>query len=79
MEPEKWICCGVGIEIAHLYGRGIEKGMTEEEQTEAGAYLFRGRLVGGCLKIFARRDALKRRVDNPSISCVGHGFVILDP
>jgi hypothetical protein len=73
MEPDKWTCCGVGMERAHLYGRGIEEGMTEEEQIKAGAYMFRGRLmIGGCLKAFARRDALKRHVDNPNVRCVGH-------
>ena len=73
MEPEKWTCCGVKIEMAHLYCEDIEEGMTKEEQIEAGAYLFRGRLMfGGCLQAFARRDALKRHVDNPKISCVGH-------
>ena len=71
--PEKWICCGVRMEIAHLYCEDIEEGMTEEEQIKAGAYLFRGRLmIGGCRKAFARRDALKRHVDNPKILCVGH-------
>ena len=72
MEPEKWTCCGVEVEVAHLYGRGIEAGISKEEQIEAGAYMFKGKLmVGGCLKTFARRDALKRHVDNPKISCVG--------
>jgi hypothetical protein len=73
IEPDKWTCCGVGMERAHLYSRGIEEGMTEEEQIKAGAYMFRGRLmIGGCLKAFARRDALKRHVDNPNVRCVGH-------
>jgi hypothetical protein len=73
MEPEKWTCCGVGMDRAHLYGRGIEEGMTEEEQIKAGAYMFKGQLmIGGCRKAFARRDALKRHVDNPNIPCVGH-------
>ena len=72
MEPERWTCCGVGVEIAHLYGRGIEAGLSKEEQIEAGAYVFKGELmVGGCLKTFARRDSLKRHVDNPKMSCVG--------
>ena len=58
---------------AHLYGKGIRLGMTDEERIEAGAYDFRGRLmIGGCMKTFARRDALKRHVDNPNFSCVGH-------
>ena len=72
-EPEKWTCCGVGMDRAYLYGKGIKKGMTEEEQIKAGAYMFKGQLmIGGCQKTFARRDALKRHVDNPNISCVGH-------
>jgi hypothetical protein len=73
MEPGKWTCCGVGMERAYLYGKGIEEGMTDEECIKAGAYMFNGRLmIGGCMKTFARRDALKRHVDNPNISCVGH-------
>ena len=72
-KPEKWICCGVRVETAHLYCEDIEEGMTEEEQIKAGAYRFRGQLmIGGCRKGFARRDALKRHVDNPQLSCVGH-------
>ena len=72
-KPEKWICCGVGVDRAHLYGKGIRLGMTDEERIEAGAYEFRGRLmIGGCMKSFARRDALKRHVDNSNIPCAGH-------
>ena len=72
-EPKKWICCGVGIDKAHLYGEGIRQGMADEECIKAGAYMFKGRLmIGGCMKTFSRRDALKRHVDNPNIPCVGH-------
>jgi hypothetical protein len=71
--PEKWTCCGVGMDRAHLYGQNIREGMTDEECIEAGAYMFNGRLmIGGCMKTFCRRDALKRHVDNPKIPCVGH-------
>lgn len=76
VEPEEWTRCGVGTEIVHLYGRGAVEGMTEEEQIAAGAYLLRGRMmIGGRLKAFLRRDALSRHVNNPNVSCVGHGFV----
>ena len=72
-EPEKWICCGVEMDKAHLYGKDVKQEMTDEECLKAGAYKFRGRLmIGGCMKTFARRDALKRHVDNPKIPCVGH-------
>ena len=72
IEPGKWTCCGIGMERAHFYGQGIIVGMSKEEQIKAGAYEFKGKLmIGGCLNTFARRDALKRHVDNPKISCVG--------
>ena len=72
-EPEKWICCGVEMDKAHLYGKGVKQEMTDEECIKVGAYRFRDRLmIGGCMKTFARRDALKRHVDNPKIPCVGH-------
>ena len=33
-----------------------------------GAYVFGGQLmIGGCMRTFTRRDALKRHVDNPNI------------
>lgn len=73
LNPDEWTCCGVAMDRAHLYGKGIEEGMTRDECIRAGAYDFRGQLmIGGCMKTFARRDALKRHVDNPKIPCVGH-------
>lgn len=73
LEPGKWTCCGVTMDRAFLYDKGIEEGMTEDQQIMAGAYMYKGQLmIGGCMKTFARRDALKRHVDNPNISCVGH-------
>jgi len=72
LNPNQWECCGVTIDMAHLYWEGVE-GMTKDQWIEAGAYEFRGLLMfGGCNKTFARRDALKRHVDNPKIPCIGH-------
>jgi hypothetical protein len=52
---------------------GVERGMTNEECIEAGAYAFRERFtIGGCMKMFAGRNALNRHVDNPNLSCIGH-------
>ena len=48
------------------------QGATREGLIEAGAYMFDGRLmVGGCMRKFTRRDALKRHIDNPKIPCIG--------
>ena len=72
LEPNKWTCCGIATEEAHLYGIEIAQGATREELIEGGAYVFEGRLmVGGCMTTFSRRDALKRHVDNPNFPCVG--------
>ena len=71
-KPEKWVCCGVGVDKAHLYDKRIKQGMSDDERIEAGAYEFRGRLmIGGCMKTFSRRDALKRHLDNHRIPCIG--------
>ena len=72
LKPDKWTCCGVPTENAHLYGIEIEPGMTEEELIEVGACRFKGKLmIGGCLRSFARRDALKRHIDNEKLPCIG--------
>jgi hypothetical protein len=73
MKPDKWICCGVGTDRAHLHKTGISQGMTDGECVEVGAYVFNGRLmIGGCMKTFSRRDSLKRHVDSSKNECVGH-------
>ena len=39
---------------------------------EAFSTCFSRLMIGGCLKAFTRMGALKRHVDNPNVSCVGH-------
>ncbi|THV03867.1 hypothetical protein K435DRAFT_962208 [Dendrothele bispora CBS 962.96] len=57
-----WRCKGVLWEERHLYGI----------LDSAQPYEFRGqKRVGGCMKTFSRRDALKRHLDNENVSCVG--------
>ena len=73
LEPDKWTCCGIATEDAHLYGIEIRQGATREELIKEGAYVFRGKLmIGGCMGRFTRRDALKRHLDNPNFPCVGN-------
>ncbi|KAJ7147118.1 hypothetical protein C8R43DRAFT_1011955 [Mycena crocata] len=57
-----WRCKGVLLNEANDWAVGID----------APQYEFRNqRRVGGCMKTFSRRDALKRHLDNPNVDCVG--------
>ncbi|KAJ6621865.1 hypothetical protein B0H10DRAFT_949579 [Mycena sp. CBHHK59/15] len=62
-EAEKgWRCKGVLVAEADHYG------VSAGEPT----YTFLDRVrVGGCMKTFSRRDALKRHLDNANVTCVG--------
>ena len=72
IEPDKWTCCGVGVDRIHLYRKDLKQGMSEEELVNAGAYEFKGRLmIGGCMGTFSRKDSLKRHIDNDNNLCIG--------
>ncbi|KAJ7486034.1 hypothetical protein B0H11DRAFT_1136070 [Mycena galericulata] len=58
-----WRCKGVLLSEAARYRLGAD----------APTYKFLDQVrVGGCMKTFSRRDALKRHLDNVNVSCVGH-------
>ncbi|KAJ7781776.1 hypothetical protein DFH07DRAFT_386911, partial [Mycena maculata] len=57
-----WRCKGVLVDEAAEYGL----------DSDAPTYSFLDQMrVGGCMKTFSRRDALKRHLDNVNVSCVG--------
>jgi len=62
LEPEKWICCGIPVAEATL------DVIASSEPTNFGGET----MVGGCWKVFSRRDALKRHLDNRNIPCKGN-------
>lgn len=58
-KDEPWVCCGVlenSLDAPRMGTPTMYKGY---------------RLVGGCFKVFSRRDALKRHLDNQNICCKG--------
>lgn len=58
-------CKGVRVEDARYYNI----------QPDATAYRFQEHeRIGGCMRTFSRRDALKRHLDNANISCVAEFF-----
>ncbi|KAF8887168.1 hypothetical protein BD779DRAFT_1722687, partial [Infundibulicybe gibba] len=57
-----WWCKGV------LYDHAATYNIPQDSQP----YLFLGQLrIGGCVRSFSRRDALKRHLDNENVTCVG--------
>ncbi|KAK7056940.1 hypothetical protein VNI00_002658 [Paramarasmius palmivorus] len=57
-----WWCKGVPVREQDKYA--IPR--------DAQPYMFGGQLrIGGCQMTFSRRDALKRHLDNPNVTCVG--------
>jgi hypothetical protein len=61
--PEMWVCQGVPVEEAVNYNL----------QSDVGTTMWNGKLmIGGCMRAFSRRDALKRHLDNNQIGCTGN-------
>ncbi|KAJ8080434.1 hypothetical protein PM082_017267 [Marasmius tenuissimus] len=57
-----WWCKGICVEERDEY----------DIAPDAKTFYFQNReRVGGCLLTFSRRDALKRHLDNPNVSCIG--------
>ena len=61
-----WWCKGVPLDEAAKYD--------VPNTTEPYLFLDEWR-VGGCQRTFARRDALKRHLDNPNVACLGRPSV----
>ena len=62
-QSKGWWCKGVLLENVSRYKR-IPR--------DARPYIFLGQhRIGGCMRTFSRRDALKRHLDNGNVHCVG--------
>ncbi|KAK0464485.1 uncharacterized protein EV420DRAFT_1475946 [Desarmillaria tabescens] len=70
-----WWCKGLKLLDRDAYNRlAIRDGRpTIPETAEKIVYLFEER-VGGCMRNFSRRDALKRHIDNPNTPCCGYAL-----
>ncbi|OSC99921.1 hypothetical protein PYCCODRAFT_1460517 [Trametes coccinea BRFM310] len=64
-DEAEWICCGVPLEDAQAMG--VPREVLLEE-----AFIYGGEaMVGGCRKVFSRRDALKRHLVKRKGFCYG--------
>ncbi|KAI0648910.1 hypothetical protein C8Q79DRAFT_1085317 [Trametes meyenii] len=64
-EKANWVCCGVPVGVAE--GMGVPKEMREMPPLE-----YQGmRFVGGCEKVFSRKDALARHLRQREGACFG--------
>ncbi|KAI9066079.1 hypothetical protein FKP32DRAFT_1646465 [Trametes sanguinea] len=64
-DEAEWICCGVPLEDAHAMG--VPQEVLLEE-----VFVYGGQaMVGGCRKVFSRRDALKRHLVKRKGFCYG--------
>ncbi|KAK0201851.1 hypothetical protein DFS33DRAFT_1027515 [Desarmillaria ectypa] len=70
-----WWCKGLKLLDREAYNRlAVRDGRpTIPENAEEIVYLFEQR-VGGCMRNFSRRDALKRHIDNPNTPCCGYAL-----
>ncbi|PBK97746.1 hypothetical protein ARMGADRAFT_650612 [Armillaria gallica] len=68
-------CKGLKLVDREAYNKMAIRDGRETIPEDAGeiVYLFEQR-VGGCMRNFSRRDALKRHIDNPNNSCCGHAL-----
>ncbi|KAI0675782.1 hypothetical protein C8Q78DRAFT_963049, partial [Trametes maxima] len=67
-EDALWVCCGVPLIDAREAGVPVE--MTKEELFEYEGMF----MVGGCRKVFSRRDALSRHLRKYAGECFGDAF-----
>ena len=69
-----WVCCGVPVENA------VELGLPSELVRDAPLFDFGGvMMVGGCRKVFSRRDALMRHLRKRTGACYGDAGALYQP
>ncbi|KAM5543549.1 hypothetical protein V8D89_002800 [Ganoderma adspersum] len=69
-----WVCCGVPAETA------VELGVPSEVVRDAPLFDFDGvTMVGGCRKVFSRRDALIRHLRKRKGACYGDAGALYQP
>ncbi|KAI0642223.1 hypothetical protein C8Q79DRAFT_929224 [Trametes meyenii] len=67
-EEALWVCCGVPLIDARE--AGVPEAMAKEEPFEYEGMF----MVGGCRKVFSRRDALSRHLRKYAGECFGDAF-----
>ena len=69
-----WVCCGVPAENA------IDLGVPSEVVRDAPLFDFGGvTMIGGCRKVFSRRDALMRHLRKRKGACYGDAGALYQP
>ncbi|KAI1784158.1 hypothetical protein LXA43DRAFT_1101676 [Ganoderma leucocontextum] len=69
-----WVCCGVPTENA------VELGVPSEVVCDAPLFDFDGvTMIGGCRKVFSRRDALIRHLRKRKGACFGDAGALYQP